>query len=59
MNDLDKIIAVRNPITLICFTVLSVVFGKWWIIFLVQYFGLTENDYISRGRRRKAPYVEK
>lgn len=38
------IIAIKNSITLICFTTLSVWFDKWWIIF----FSLLFLSYIER-----------
>lgn len=28
-----RYIVIRNSITIICFTVLAIVFYKWWIIF--------------------------
>lgn len=30
---LNKLCVIRNSISLICFTVLSIAFNEWWIIF--------------------------
>lgn len=37
MRDYTKIeiiVAIKNIVTLICFTILAVVFNKWWIVLL-------------------------
>lgn len=33
--------AVKNIAVLVCFTVLAVYFGKWWIIFFAYFFTTT------------------
>lgn len=32
-KDLYKLVIIRNSISLICFTILAIVFNKWWIVF--------------------------
>lgn len=45
---LNLICAIKNSVTLICFTVLSVIFGKWWIIFFsVLFFSQIETKKIK------------
>lgn len=29
---LGKLVVIRNSISLICFTILAIVFNKWWIV---------------------------
>ena len=42
---LNKLMAVENSITLICFTILAIVFGKWWIVlFSVLFFTSIEKN---------------
>ena len=31
--ELFKFCAIRNSISLVCFTMLAIVFQKWWIVF--------------------------
>ena len=35
---------IRNVITLICFTILAIVFHKWWIIFFSLIFWISVED---------------
>lgn len=35
---LNKLVALRNSISLICFTILAIVFNKWWIVFFAILF---------------------
>lgn len=32
-NELYKLVVIRNSISLICFTILAIVFRTWWIVF--------------------------
>lgn len=43
---LNRLMIIKNSITLICFTILAIVFQKWWIIF----FALLFNVYISERK---------
>lgn len=38
---------IENIITLVCFTVLSIVFGKWWIVFFSALF----MNYVRRDKK--------
>lgn len=35
---LSKICIIKNSISLICFTILAIVFNKWWIVFFSALF---------------------
>lgn len=37
-NNIYWIVATKNTLVLICFTVLSIVFHKWWIVFFSAFF---------------------
>lgn len=37
-NELSKLCVIRNSISLICFTILAIVFNKWWLIFFSALF---------------------
>lgn len=37
-KNLNKMVLIKNSITLICFTILSIVFNKWWIVFFTAFF---------------------
>jgi len=39
-----RYIAIRNSINLICFTILAIVFQKWWIIFFSCLFWAYEKE---------------
>ena len=42
---LNKLVITRNCISLICFTVLAIVFKTWWIVFFAILFtGYIEKD---------------
>ena len=30
---LNTLVIIRNSVSLVCFTVLAIVFNKWWIVF--------------------------
>ena len=32
-HKLNKLIMIRNSISLICFIVLAIIFNKWWLVF--------------------------
>lgn len=42
---LNKLIIIRNIISLICFTILAIVFKKWWIVFFAALF----TAYVEKG----------
>lgn len=55
-EDLKLIIAVliKNTITLIVFSVLAIIFQKWWIVLIsVLFFTFTENKKETKNDRRK------
>jgi hypothetical protein len=33
-----KLVIIKNSISLICFTILAIIFNKWWIIFFSALF---------------------
>lgn len=35
---LNKLCVIRNSISLICFTILSIAFNRWWIVLLSAFF---------------------
>ena len=35
---LHKLVITRNSISLICFTILAIVFNRWWIVFFALLF---------------------
>lgn len=35
---LNLIVAIKNAVVIICFTVLAIVFNKWWIVFFSALF---------------------
>ena len=35
---LHLIVAIKNAVAIICFTVLAIVFNKWWIVFFSALF---------------------
>lgn len=37
-KQLNLIVAIRNSITLICFTLLAIIFKTWWIVFFALLF---------------------
>mgnify|MGYP000673017084 CR=1 FL=1 len=37
-NELCKLIVIRNSISLICFTILAIIFKTWWIVFFAMLF---------------------
>ena len=37
-NELCKLIVIRNSISLICFTILAIIFKSWWIVFFAMLF---------------------
>lgn len=54
--------AIKNSITLICWTVLAVFFGKWWItLFAILFLSggvKTRTSMICDGCGRYSPYAE-
>lgn len=55
-EDLKLIITVliKNTITLIVFSVLAIIFQKWWIVLIsVLFFTFTENKKETKNDRRK------
>jgi len=55
-EDLKLTIAVliKNTITLIVFSVLAIIFQKWWIVLIsVLFFTFTENKKETKNDRRK------
>lgn len=43
-KELNLLVTIRNLISLICFTILAIVFNKWWIVF----FALIFFSYVDR-----------
>lgn len=37
-NELYKLVVIRNSISLICFTLLAIVFETWWVVFFAILF---------------------
>lgn len=37
-KELWKLCVIRNSISLVCFTILAIVFNKWWLIFFSALF---------------------
>lgn len=37
-NELCKLIVIRNSISLVCFTILAIIFKTWWIVFFAILF---------------------
>ena len=35
---LNLLVVIRNSISLICFTILAIIFKKWWIVFFALLF---------------------
>lgn len=35
---LNLLVVIRNSISLICFTILAIIFKKWWIVFFATLF---------------------
>ena len=56
--------AIKNSVVLICWTVLAIVFGKWWIalfaILCISWIGTakTKTHMICDGCGRYSPYAE-
>ena len=50
---------IKNSITLICFTILAIIFGKWWIIFFsalfLSYIKGTKTHMVCDGCGRYSP----
>lgn len=42
--ELYKLCAIKNSISLICFTILALVFQKWWIVFFSGLFLTSVKD---------------
>ncbi len=35
---LNRLVVIKNSINIICFTILAIVFNKWWIVFFALLF---------------------
>lgn len=47
-------VLIKNTITLIVFSILAVIFQKWWIVLIsVLFFTFTENKRETKNDRRK------
>lgn len=47
-------VLIKNTITLIVFSILAVIFQKWWIVLIsVLFFTFTENKRKTKNDRRK------
>jgi|GluameStandDraft_1065615.scaffolds.fasta_scaffold16979_3 hypothetical protein len=49
-NKTYLIMCLNNAVALICFTILSVVFGKWWIVL----FSILFLDYFRKDKKDKS-----
>ena len=61
MNELEKevidyklklylIVAIKNAVIVVCFTILAIVFDKWWIVFFSALFlNSVTNNSTSKG----------
>lgn len=52
---LNTLVVMKNIITLICFTVLAISFGKWWIVL----FALLFMSYIGKSDKEKVESEDK
>lgn len=53
MNELEKYVAIKNSVTLICFTILAIVFSKWWIaLFSIPFYCWIDDKKVNRFSRR-------
>lgn len=43
------IVAIKNSVAIICFTVLAIVFSKWWIVFFSALFLNSVENNNKRG----------
>ena len=54
MKDLNVIVSIKNTVTLICFTVLAIVFHHWWIVlFSALFFSSVETKLIDINKNNK------
>lgn len=53
---------IKNSIALICFTILAIIFGKWWIVFFSALFLISiknsDTYMICDGCGRYSPYAK-
>ena len=49
---LNKMVLIKNCITLICFTTLSIIFNKWWIILFSALF-MTYTEKVDNNENRR------
>ena len=45
---LNLLVVIRNSISLICFTILAIIFKKWWIVF----FAILFVSYIGKDKEK-------
>lgn len=51
---LEIAVLIKNIITLIVFSILAIIFQKWWIVLIaVLFFSYTENKKETKNDRRK------
>ena len=56
MKDVTKIVIIReltNIVMIICFTILSIIFNKWWIIFFDILFYRSGNISMEETNKKK------
>ena len=42
---LNILVVIRNSVSLVCFTVLAIVFNKWWIVFFsILFYAYVDKD---------------
>jgi len=46
---LNKLVIIKNTITLICFTILAIIFKTWWIVF----FSILFTSYIEKINKKE------